>query len=100
LGVGIWLLAFSFWPLNLKTIRADPCRLVYFSGQKKYPSRLVLFSGLSRTAFVHVPVYHYGVPAEPSGFPLYLFSLRSQRMPLQSLTREGLQILLGGPYIN
>ncbi len=32
-----------------------------------------------------------GVPATPSGFPLYLCSLRklrSQRMPLQSLTRS------------
>ena len=27
-----------------------------------------------------------GVPAKPSGFPLYLFPLRSKRMPLQSLT--------------
>ena len=32
-----------------------------------------------------------GVPATPSGFPLYLCSLRklrSQRMPLQSLTQK------------
>ena len=27
-----------------------------------------------------------GVPATPSGFPLYLFPLRYKRMPLQSLT--------------
>ena len=30
-----------------------------------------------------------GVPATPSGFPLYLFPLRSKRMPLQSLTHLG-----------
>ena len=30
-----------------------------------------------------------GVPAKPSGFPLYLFPLRSKRMPLQSLTQRG-----------
>ena len=29
-----------------------------------------------------------GVPAVPSGFPLYLFPLRSKRMPLQSLTHN------------
>ena len=34
--------------------------------------------------------YKPGVPAMPSGFPLYLCSLRSQRMPLQSLTRQAL----------
>ena len=32
-----------------------------------------------------------GVPALPSGFPLYLFPLRSKRMPLQSLTQGGCQ---------
>ena len=31
-------------------------------------------------------VFFPGVPAKPSGFPLYLFPLRSKRMPLQSLT--------------
>ena len=30
-----------------------------------------------------------GVPATPSGSPLYLFPLRSKRMPLQSLTQGG-----------
>ena len=29
-----------------------------------------------------------GVPASPSGFPLYLFPLRYKRMPLQSLTQR------------
>ena len=33
--------------------------------------------------------FHLGVPATPSGFPLYLFPLRSKRMPLQSLTLFG-----------
>ena len=33
-----------------------------------------------------------GVPAKPSGFPLYLFPLRYKRMPLQSLTHWRLQI--------
>ena len=32
-----------------------------------------------------------GVPAKPSGFPLYLFPLRSKRMPLQSLTQSELK---------
>ena len=41
----------------------------------------------------------YGVPAKPSGFPLYLFPLRSKRMPLQSLTREALQNLLAFPIL-
>ncbi len=41
----------------------------------------------------------YGVPALPSGFPLYLFSLRSQRMPLQSLA-QGALLLPGVSYIN
>ena len=31
-----------------------------------------------------------GVPEKPSGFPLYLFPLRSKRMPLQSLTRPAI----------
>ena len=41
----------------------------------------------------------YGVPAMPSGFPLYLFPLRSKRMPLQSLTREALQNLMALPIL-
>ena len=41
----------------------------------------------------------YGVPAKPSGFPLYLFPLRSKRMPLQSLTREALQNLMALPIL-
>ena len=41
----------------------------------------------------------YGVPAMPSGFPLYLFPLRSKRMPLQSLTREALQNLMAFPIL-
>ena len=32
--------------------------------------------------------FSLGVPAVPSGFPLYLFPLRSKRMPLQSLTHN------------
>ena len=60
---------------------------------------------VGQKSFVRIRVYscfskkYYGVPAEPSGFPLYLFSLRSQRMPLQSLTREGLQRLLAVPIL-
>ncbi len=51
---------------------------------------------LLRTSY-RPQIMHYelcidlGVPATPSGFPLYLCSLRklrSQRMPLQSLTQS------------
>ena len=47
--------------------------------------------------FFYSPLFHKSsilsffllcVPAVPSGFPLYLFPLRSKRMPLQSLTRR------------
>jgi hypothetical protein len=54
---------------------------------RNYPSRLVDEKN------------SYGVPAKPSGFPLYLFPLRSKRMPLQSLTREALQNLMAFPIL-
>ena len=49
----------------------------------------LIFSAL-RLPFYFRPCFHLGVPALPSGFPLYLFPLRFKRMPLQSLTLQAL----------